>query len=93
MAPAPDSNAMKLVGCKHFQQFNPRTDRFAVHQFHHVEFYCADATNVSRRFAWGLGLTAVKGLVDAHRGKVHVDSSEGKGTTFSIELPRDVRAG
>ncbi|CAI5708689.1 unnamed protein product [Hyaloperonospora brassicae] len=73
MAPAPDSTAMKLVGCKHFQQFNPRTDRFDVHQFHHVEFYCADATNVSRRFAWGLGLTAV-GKSDQSTGN-HVSAS------------------
>jgi 4-hydroxyphenylpyruvate dioxygenase len=28
-------------------------------RFHHLEFYCGDATNTSRRFAWGLGLSQV----------------------------------
>ncbi|EKU23402.1 4-hydroxyphenylpyruvate dioxygenase, partial [Nannochloropsis gaditana CCMP526] len=28
-------------------------------RFHHLEFYCGDATNTSRRFSWGLGLSQV----------------------------------
>ncbi|MDR4479014.1 MAG: sensor histidine kinase [Nitrospira sp.] len=37
---------------------------------------------------WGLGLTVVKGVVDAHRGKVRVQSAEGQGTSFTLEIPR-----
>jgi signal transduction histidine kinase len=40
---------------------------------------------------WGLGLSVVKGLTEAHRGKVGVESLEGRGTTFTVELPRDSR--
>ncbi|XP_057769694.1 4-hydroxyphenylpyruvate dioxygenase-like [Salvia miltiorrhiza] len=35
---------------------NPRSDHFPVHRFHHVEFWCGDATNAARRFSWGLGM-------------------------------------
>jgi two-component system phosphate regulon sensor histidine kinase PhoR len=35
----------------------------------------------------GLGLTIVKALVDAHGGRISVDSVEGSGTTFRIDLP------
>ncbi|HEY3716610.1 MAG TPA: ATP-binding protein [Jatrophihabitantaceae bacterium] len=39
----------------------------------------------------GLGLTIVKAIVDAHRGTVSVTSTEGRGTTFTINLPRSVQ--
>jgi signal transduction histidine kinase len=35
----------------------------------------------------GLGLTIVKAIVEGHGGTVDVDSIEGAGTTFRIELP------
>ena len=35
----------------------------------------------------GLGLSIVQKIVDAHSGAVHVDSVEGHGTTFCVELP------
>ena len=40
---------------------------------------------------WGLGLSVVKGITEAHQGKVFVESLEGKGTSFSIMLPLDSR--
>jgi len=41
---------------------------------------------------WGLGLTLVKGVVDAHKGKIRVESAEGKGTSFILEIPLAVDA-
>lgn len=35
---------------------------------------------------WGLGLTLVKGMVDAHKGKLRVESSVEKGTIFSFSF-------
>ncbi|EEY55147.1 4-hydroxyphenylpyruvate dioxygenase, putative [Phytophthora infestans T30-4] len=49
------------------------TDRFDVHKFHHIKFYCADATNASRRFAWGLGMAQI-GKSDQSTGN-HVSAS------------------
>lgn len=37
---------------------------------------------------WGLGLTLVKGITEAHGGKVSIDSSREKGTTFKVVLPK-----
>jgi signal transduction histidine kinase len=35
----------------------------------------------------GLGLSVVKGIIDAHHGKSSVNSRPGKGTKFEILLP------
>lgn len=46
----------KLVGFNNFIRANPRSDFFSVKRFHHIEFWCGDATNTSRRFSWSLGM-------------------------------------
>ncbi|KAI5597236.1 hypothetical protein BDE02_02G053800 [Populus trichocarpa] len=49
----------KLAGFSSFVRSNPRSDRFKVNRFHHIEFWCTDATNTARRFSWGLGMPIV----------------------------------
>jgi 4-hydroxyphenylpyruvate dioxygenase len=51
--------ALRLVGCDRFVRNNPKTDRFGVQRFHHIEFWCGDASNTWRRFSWGLGMHLV----------------------------------
>lgn len=51
-------------------------------------FYRADAARNDSVGESGLGLAIVKSIVWAHGGTVHVESIEGKGTTFSLRLPR-----
>lgn len=53
---ASDENEFKLVGYSNFLRSNPRTDLFSVLGFHHVEFWCGDATNTAGRFSFGLGM-------------------------------------
>lgn len=36
---------------------------------------------------WGIGLAQVRAMAEAHGGRVSVESAEGKGTTFTIDLP------
>ena len=36
----------------------------------------------------GLGLYIAKSLTEAHNGKIEVNSEEGKGSTFSVFLPK-----
>lgn len=43
------------------------------------------------KIGWGLGLTMVKGMVEAHKGSIEVESDDDKGTIFKIKLPKDSR--
>jgi len=55
LAAAETKPVRQLVGFDNFKRHNPLSDKFGVRRFHSLEFYCNDATNVSRRFMWGLG--------------------------------------
>jgi two-component system phosphate regulon sensor histidine kinase PhoR len=52
-------------------------------------FYRVDRARSRQLGGTGLGLSIVKHVVDAHGGKVRVVSIPGKGTVFSVFLPRD----
>lgn len=49
------------------------------------ELYYRASPGKSR--GWGLGLTLVKGIVDAHGGEIKVQSTKEEGTTFILILP------
>jgi len=44
-----------------------------------------------KREGYGIGLATVKAIVEGHGGRVYVASTLGKGSTFTIVLPRKVK--
>ncbi len=46
----------------------------------------------SRSAGTGLGLAIVKAVTEAHRGWVELESVEGKGSTFRLVIPEDLKA-
>lgn len=51
-------------------------------------FFRSDPSRSRGSGGSGLGLAIVKSYVQAHRGEIEVSSELGKGTTFTIRLPR-----
>jgi signal transduction histidine kinase len=50
-------------------------------------FYTEESSRMSRRERSGLGLTITKQLVELMKGTIHVTSTLGEGTTFTLYLP------
>lgn len=50
-------------------------------------FYRTDKSRNRKTGGVGVGLTIVNAIVKAHGGKIKVESTEGKGSTFIVTLP------
>ncbi len=59
---------------------------------HLFEFFYR-GEEASKEQGFGVGLATVKRIVDAHRGRVWVETEPGKGSTFFFTLPRQARPG
>ena len=61
----------------------PEADRPYVFE----RFFRSKGSRIANPGGSGLGLSIVRWIVEAHKGRVTVDSEVGKGSTFTVELP------
>lgn len=50
-------------------------------------FYRAENSRSRKTGGAGLGLSIVRGIIEAHNGRIYAESEINKGTTFTIEIP------
>lgn len=54
-------------------------------------FYRTDHSRHRKTGGAGIGLTITKAIVQAHGGRITVESTEGKGSRFTVTLPKECR--
>ncbi len=67
----------------------PRSERRKIFE----RFYRVDNLLTRKTEGSGLGLSIAKRIVEAHGGRISVESEPGKGSTFSVHLPAAPQAG
>ena len=60
-----------------------------IHERIFERFFQGDGRKTGRRKGTGLGLAICRGIVEAHGGRIWVESQPGKGARFSFSLPVD----
>lgn len=51
----------------------------------------SDAARLTRHQGWGIGLPYVRAVAESHGGSIALDSTSERGTTFTIDVPKDCR--
>lgn len=51
-----------------------------------TKYYCAASSR--KKGSTGLGLSIAKSLIEQHRGTIHLESTYGEGSCFTVELPK-----
>lgn len=65
----------------------PAQDRESIFQMYRR----SDAARQNRQQGWGIGLPYVRAVAESHGGSIALDSSCERGTTFTIDIPKDSR--
>ena len=82
-----DTHGRIQISVHNFGDPIPEADRLLLFQ----PYRRTAAAQRSGKVGWGLGLMQVQAIAEAHGGSVGVESAADSGTTFTIDLLRDVR--